>query len=158
MRSKHIAALIAFFLTFGFSAAFASLFIDRSAADIQAFLLQDIRYGEERNYSRYHHSAEKQPSSCWRSSKRVDPVAEYVNRSSSMDDSEFPQDFQSAWREHMQAWRDYSNFLQAKKSGNLDYEDFHLSEDRYISEINFTWYKVLSVADKYGAKVPAYAR
>lgn len=155
MRSRKFAALITFFVTFGFSAAFASMFAS-GAADIETFLLQDISNGQIRD-ERLSNLLSESTSRSY-DAKPTEIVAEYVHRSSGLDDGDMPQDFRAAWREHMRAWQNYSTFLQAAKFKNFDSEIFYLRDEKLRSDINFTWYKVLFVARKYGAEVPDEAR
>lgn len=84
-------------------------------------------------------------------------VEKYVNASSSMSTSNLPPDFKTAWREHMKAWRDYSNFLnKTVKSSDkrfLDRDGFEEAETPYNHEISRTWAEVLEIGNSYGADV-----
>jgi hypothetical protein len=174
MRSKDIISIIAFITAFGFSAAFASLFIDESqtasfknyesrslrtsncrvsdktCTDIIALLVQDIRNGEQRR-TRFDYSLGDNANV---SVRRARTVAGYSQASSSMEDSHLPSDFRAAWREHMKAWRDYSEFLTEVSRTKIDESEFERLEERYIYDINRTWATVLKIGRSYGASSP----
>ena len=173
MRSKNIISTIAFITAFVFSAAFASLFInesqtnfptyenrnvdtsdcrynDKTCTDISALLIQDIRNGDQRR-SRYDYSLGDNGNI---SARRAETVADYSNASSSMEDSHLPSDFRSAWREHMKAWRDYSEFLTDVSRNKIENDEFERLEIQYIYDINTTWATVLKIGRSYGAESP----
>ena len=77
-----------------------------------------------------------------------------MDTSGSMNDETLPSDFQSAWREHMQARRDYSNFLNEVSENKIKDESFRRLEDKYITNINKTWAAVLKIGRGYGASSP----
>jgi len=154
-NTRIITALVAFLATFIFSAGLVRLIFPapvvkyvytertrnyerRSSNEIEQFLLRDIRNGEERNdYTR--------------AGNYADEVMTYWEASSSMDASRFPQDFQDAWNEHMQAWGDYAKYLRDKKSSQRNYSCG--LDKRYNREINRTWDEVLRIGRTYGAYV-----
>ena len=173
MRSKDIISTIAFITAFAFSAAFASLFItesqtnfqtyeirndrssncrssDKTCTDISALLIQDIRNGDQRR-SRYDYSLGDRGNI---SVRRAETVADYSDASSKMEDSHLPSDFRTAWREHMKAWRDYSEFLTDVSRNKIEDEEFDRLESRYIYDINKTWATVLKIGRGYGADSP----
>lgn len=172
MRSKDIVSIIAFISAFAVSAALASLFIDKSqytnyniytarnypvcqygdqaCKDILSFLLRDIRNGQTRQ-ANYDYSLSEKGNV---SPKYAETVAEYADASGSMNDSNLPSDFQSAWREHMSAWRDYSDFLNEVSENKIADEKFDRLEDKYIRDINKTWAAVLKIGRGYGASSP----
>ncbi len=174
MRSKDIISIIAFISAFAFSAAFASLFIDKSQTksfeiyeprdlrtsncraddktclDILALIVQDIRNGEQRR-SRFDYSVSDDANV---SVRRAQSVADYSYASRSMEDSHLPADFRTAWREHMRAWRDYSEFLNEVSQNKIDESEFEQKEDLYIYDINRTWGVVLKIGRSYGANSP----
>ena len=80
-------------------------------------------------------------------------VSDYVNKSENMDDAGLPSDFQRSWREHMKAWRNYSNFLnkRAISSHKMSDAEFNEYEFEFNLEINRTWYKTLRIGRSYGA-------
>jgi hypothetical protein len=80
-------------------------------------------------------------------------VRDYWETSSSMDASDFPRDFRTAWREHMSAWRDFSKYLNARKGTEVDLAEFETEVDRLDAEIARTWEAVLDTAREYGAHV-----
>lgn len=174
MRSKDIISTIAFITAFAFSAAFASLFIDKSQTtsfetyeirnvstsncrasdktclDILALLVQDIRNGDRR-VANYDYSVSGKGNV---SIRRAESVEEYADASSRMEDAHLPSDFRSVWREHMQAWRDYSDFLNEVSRKKISESEFEQQEDRLIYDINRTWAIVLKTGRGYGADSP----
>ena len=84
-------------------------------------------------------------------------VEKYVDDSSSMNTSSLPQDFRIEWREHMKAWRDYSDFLnRMKKSSNRDglsAEEINAVDAAHSREITSTWQDVIRVSANYGANI-----
>ncbi len=184
MRSKTILSAVAFIIAFAFSAAFASLFItktqtasdyfpvsghkstscfkDRSksviADKISALIREDRNNGRERSRETYRVGEDVRPpfnSSGF--SVYAEAVEQYVDASSSMRTNDFPSDFQVEWREHMKAWRDYSDFLnRMKKSSNrnaLSEEELENTDDFHSREITRTWHLVLQSGRSYGANV-----
>ncbi len=167
MRSKTILSIAAFTIAFGFSTVLASLFISGntysqtnylkyrsstpSAAAISALIREDIRNGRRLDgmfyrYENLHLSAEFAVA-----------VEQYVDESSSIKASHLPIDFQTAWREHMRAWREYSEFLnRTNNSSNLDdlssevLENFEKLHNR---DINHTWREVLQIGIEYDADI-----
>ena len=153
-NTRIITALVAFAATFIFSAGLVRIIFpapvtnyvyterprtfERSSNDIESFLLRDINNGGARLDYKY-------------TDDYADAVMTYWEASSSMDASAFPQDFQDAWREHMQAWGDYAKYLQDKKAAQRNYSCG--LEKRYNAEINRTWEEVLSIGRTYGAYV-----
>lgn len=161
MRSKNILSIVAFVAAFGLSAAFASLFISQNTATaeaITAFILQDYANGDTRDEKIYDLRVNN-PSDV--NSVAFADYAEamegYVDDSSSMDANDLPRDFQAAWREHMKAWRDYSNFLNqsADISGRTacSLRKFKTKDNLLNREISRTWYEVLRIGRSYGADV-----
>lgn len=172
MRSKDIVSIIAFISAFAVSAAFASLFIDKSqyenysiytsrnysncryadqtCKDILSLLVRDISNGRKRQEN-YDYSLGKDGNV---SPKYAETVAVYADASGSLDDEHLPADFQSAWREHMQAWRDYSDFLNEVSENKIEDEAFDRLEDIYTYKINKTWAAVLKIGRGYGASSP----
>ncbi len=116
---------------------------------IDSFLQRDINNGRDRDIRSFEDYSEKSYSIA----DHADSVAEYVEESGSMDVTGFPRDFQIAWNKHMDAWQNYSEFLNAKKSSSkrLTKEDFQSFDERYTDEINETWYEVLRIGRNYGA-------
>ena len=172
MKSKDIISIIAFTSAFVLSAAFASPFIDESLStnyqfyenrsysncsssdqtckDVLSLLARDIRNGEQRRDA-YDYSLGTDGNV---SERRAETVADYSDASAAMDDAHLPADFRSAWREHMQAWRDYSDFLTEVSRNKIEAEKFDRLEYKYIREINSTWATVLKIGRNYGARVP----
>jgi hypothetical protein len=179
MRSKTILSIAAFIVAFVLSTAFASLFIVKSeylpleyntkktscfknrvnsnyaAGKIETIIKQDISNGRQRREvtSLYQTDEEQLSNNNFSFADYAENVEQYVDASSSMDDGELPREFQSAWRKHMKAWRDYSDFLQKTNKNGSNIEHFDRAETRYSAEINFTWYEVLRIGRSYGAEV-----
>jgi hypothetical protein len=184
MRSKNILSIVAFIAAFGLSAAFASLFITKTqivsdyipvneynstscfkyknnlatANKISALIRQDKRNGRESDRAYYRYGADIFSSSDSSAiSGYAGAVEEYVNQSSSMKADDLPSDFQVEWREHMKAWRDYSDFLnRMKKSSNreaLSPDELKEIEVFHSREISRTWNEVLQTAVMFGANV-----
>jgi hypothetical protein len=174
MRSKHIAALITFFATFAFSAFIALLFAtpkipyvppvntyefksynngyrNNTGYKIKEFLVRDKQNGQE--LESYKLSYEDGFVSRSSTAAFADAVSEYVNESSSMNDSRFPRDFQAAWREHMQAWSNYEEFLQESKTKFLTFEEFNSRAISYNEDISTTWRETLRIAREHGAEL-----
>lgn len=174
MRSKNIISIIAFISAFAFSAAFASLFIDKSQAvnynftgykvrgnpncqsekpncrEIASLLVRDNILGAERLRNYDYSLGEKGNVSA----KRAATVAEYAAEASKMTDANLSPEFRTEWREHMQAWLDYANFLDEVSENKIDNADFRRLENRYLDEINDSYDDVLKLAKTYGVNNP----
>ena len=153
-NSRVIISIVAFVCTFIFSAGLVRIIFpapvvkyvytesprvyERNTNEIESFLRRDIRNGESRMDYKY-------------SDNYSEAVMDYWKASSSMDASRFPQNFQESWREHMQAWRNYADYLKAKNDAKSR-SGCH-QEKRYIGEINRTWEEVKSIGRTYGAYV-----
>ncbi|MBK7707038.1 MAG: hypothetical protein IPJ30_15070 [Acidobacteria bacterium] len=83
----------------------------------------------------------------------AESVKEYWETSSSMDARNFPRDFRFAWKEHMNAWYEFSEFLNARKGKKVDRAEFNLEAARLDAEISRTWDDVLDAARAHGAHV-----
>jgi hypothetical protein len=74
-------------------------------------------------------------------------VAEYVEASENMDETAMPQEFQDAWRAHLQAWRDYDTFLDSLKNSQARAEftdsEARQAEAPFNAEIAATYEEVL---------------
>ena len=174
MRSKTILSAAAFTLAFALSAAFASLFItktqtasdyfpvnghkstscfkDRSksatAAKISVVIEKDRSNGNKIVHASF--ASSEFPAF-------AKAIEQYVDESSSMRTNDLPSDFQVEWREHMKAWRDYSDFLnRMKKSSNrnaFSEEELENTDDFHSREITRTWHLVLQSGRSYSANV-----
>ncbi len=169
-NTRIITALVAFVVTFIFSAGLvriifgepqvATVFYNSShckrnqASNIEAFIRRDENNGTMR-MDRI--SSLRDKDNVRYSAVYADAVMDYVNTSSNMDARRFPQDFQNAWREHMQAWRNYAEFLDDMNSPTARQEmssvDLKSAENQYNKEINRTWAIVLTLGRSYGANV-----
>lgn len=147
-NTRIITALVAFVATFIFSAGLVRIIFpapvvnktyctDRSSNEIETFLTRDIRNGEGRMDNVYNDDARA--------------VMDYWKTSSSMDAGDFPQDFQKAWREHMQAWRNYAEYLEEVKNNPAARK--RNESGNFNREINRTWAEVLRIGRNYGAYV-----
>lgn len=127
-----------------------------TAEKISNILRQDDRNGRERSGRLY--SLDNSYNAPF--AERAETVAAYADASGSMKSAGLPTEFQTAWRAHMKAWRDYADFLVKMKSAsvreNLDEESFNDFEREYNADINTTWIEVLRVADDYGVDVSGY--
>ena len=180
MRSKNILSIAAFIIAFAFSAAFASLFIttpmpatqnyvvtghgagrtscwknsrsNATAGKIEDFLRRDVSNGNARDRKSYR-LGKNFDSPLNASFPRYNAIIEeYAGTMTDLDESQLPQDFQNAWREHVSAWSDYSEFLNnSAKAGATNVEHFDRARNRYDDEISSTWYEVLRVGRAYGA-------
>jgi hypothetical protein len=153
-NTRVITAIIAFVATFIFSAGLVRLIFpapvvkyvyterprtfERSSNEIEQFLLQDIRNGDSRMDYKYQDDY-------------AAAVMDYWRVSSSMDASRFPRDFQNEWHDHMQAWRNYADYLAETKNSTTRRRCGE--SKRLISEINRTWEEVKAVGRTYGAYV-----
>jgi hypothetical protein len=161
MNTKIIVALIAFFTTFGFSAGLTKYFLgdtqtksfvrfnkerkNSTRNKILRLLDKDISNGRLRD-SKIANNPFNDDSAL---QSYVAATEEYVDKSSSLDDSNLPEEFQTAWREHMKAWQEHSEFL---NSVNTLQDRDTMRQYRYQDrEISRTWYKVLSVAARHNA-------
>lgn len=185
MRSKTILSTAAFIVAFAASAAFASLFVtaetqtapsyapvssykstscfknrgSSTAADkIAALIRQDKANGRESGRGSYVAGGDERPpfsGSLFPGYARA--VERYVEASSGMKASDFPNDFQTEWREHMKAWRDYSEFLNRMKdsANRKGWSDAELDEvdDFHSREIDRTRQLVLQTGASHGADV-----
>ncbi|HXG86094.1 MAG TPA: hypothetical protein VNI84_18890 [Pyrinomonadaceae bacterium] len=184
MRIKTILSIAAFSTAFIFSAAFAGLFIDKSenqsspiigsgynrkptscfkngnkgatAEKITAILEQDDRNGVILDRKLY--QIDGFYISPFKSSsfeQYADATSEYADESGSIEDDRLPQEFQTAWRAHIKAWRDYADFLENTKSAAVRTEmgekTFETMSNKYNTNINLTWYAVLHLAAKNGS-------
>jgi hypothetical protein len=167
MRSKTIISILAFAAAFGFSAYFASFFLPetvksenfyyddyapvRTHAGILNLLRQDDINGNERRFD-YEDSDDQAEDVSFKNyiTSEAKLVNSYVDKSSSLNASDLPCDFRSAWRVHMKAWRDYSDFMnKSAKTKNVDADEFREKEVELIDDINSTWGKVLDVSETY---------
>lgn len=172
MRSKDTISIIAFISAFAVSAAFASLFIDKSqstnyniysvrkspncqtknqfCSEMSSLLVRDNILGADR-VNNYDYSLSDTGNV---SLKRAETVAEYADEASEMNDANLPSEFRNEWREHRQAWRDYSNFLNEVSRNKIEKVEFTRLENRHLREINSSYEDVLKIAKTYGVNNP----
>ncbi|CAN5342666.1 hypothetical protein BH10ACI1_BH10ACI1_09910 [soil metagenome] len=119
---------------------------ERHGEAIYSLLRRDISNGQERDEATGY-SIEDHANS----------VAQYADESGSMDVSDLPQDFQIAWHKHMNAWHNYSDFLNDLKESSadqtVDKTDVMTLDNHYTDEINRTWFEVLRIGRSYGAVI-----
>lgn len=158
---KFITGIVAFTLTFVFSVSLVGFpntevipFEIRGNSQIQqnisSLLRRDIRNGKKRDKKIDNIDSQSEKADHFREYKKS--INEYVDKSSSMNDADLPPDFQTAWREHMKAWQDYTDFLNSAETVKTPSWLFSRLEDEYNQEISETWYEVLRVGREYGAK------
>jgi hypothetical protein len=184
MRSKTILSTAAFIVAFVASAAFASLFITKTqtapdyfpvssykstscfkdrnnfttANKISALIREDINNGRESGRRLYRAGAEERPPfTDSKFPKYAEAVERYADASGSIKAGSLPSDFQTHWREHMKAWRDYSEFLNRMKDSSAQRgwtnEELEAVDDFHGSAIERTWQTVLQTGVSYGADV-----
>ena len=175
MRSKNILSIAAFIAAFAFSTAFAGLFIDKTnvnygygylrtncgtSAQISKFLYRDISNGRERDRRVHRLGADSYETAFSEEfiSEYTEIVDNYAKASAGMNDEHLPLDLRIAWRKHMTAWHDYSDFLKhvEENTSSLRSSAHIQSRDAYLSEIDTTWYEVLRIAGTHGARVSSY--
>lgn len=169
MRSKHIIALATFFTCFAISSLIVGVFFDNNSIDSKLYetvrvsqqtdsdaaekillvLRQDEENGAERVVDEFGFSVDSEffPSLA----VKAKVTAEYARKSARIVDAGLPSDFQFAWRRHMKAWSDYSNFLSKAEKAAMNTGDINRLETEYIREVDSSWFRVLRVARTYGA-------
>ena len=180
MRSKALLSIVAFFTAFGISVAltpqaakstFTAPYVktcsarSETARRITNLLEQDIANGQARD-NKVNVFKESEFSRQKFAVKYAAAVSDYAYASNSIDDSDLPSDFRAAWREHMQVWKEHSDFLNERTgyspktygygsgSGNGYSSKTYSDQNREISR---TWYEVLRLARTYDAYIPADA-
>ncbi len=167
-NTRIITGIIAFIGTFAISVGLVWLFFgfpvkptqtysqhncqQRHATAIYSFLQRDISNGRERDVRSFGEDNDQKYSLKTHS----DSVAQYVEAMNALDASEFPQDFQIAWNKHVDAWQDYSEFLDIKKDSSkqkMNIDDYRDLDNSYNNEITETWYEVLRIGRNHGAYV-----
>jgi hypothetical protein len=166
---KSTISIVAFTLTFGFSVVLVGLLFgfpqpsydyaqtaqsgnsERSAYDIWRLISQDELNGTVRDSSVLKMDLSGQDKvAITKYSKQVE---RYLIKSTSIDDSELPSDFRAAWQDHMEAWKNYSEFLSKRNESKtaISNEEFNNLETKYDQEISRTWFDTLRIARSYGA-------
>jgi len=184
MRIKTILSTAAFVVAFVFSSAFASLFVSETEPKTEFFLVnayksvsgfksrsesatavrisflisEDSRNGRESDRRAY--EMKKVDISPFVNSSfpaYADSVERYADASSSLETDALPRDFQKAWREHMNAWRDYSAYLNRMENSSnrmgWSQAEFEDAEKFYTGKIYSTWRKVGRIGESYGADI-----
>jgi hypothetical protein len=177
MRSKAVLSIIAFLAAFGISVAVTprapkstvSPYVKRGCAQsetarkITTLLSQDIENGHERDEKIDSFSSEDISRRAYLVNFVI-AIDQYADSSASINDSDLPQDFKAAWREHMTAWKNHSDFLneytyvpRRKADGTLSPDNAQFPRRQYseqTKEISDTWFEVLRLARKYDAYIP----
>lgn len=148
-------------LLFGFPQTQTSHFHNNSAVKhkIATLLRRDDRNGDYRNHKIRNIQGYYQMSEAELYNNDIyhRTVVNYVTKSSSLNDSNVPEDFKYAWREHMQAWQNQAKFLTQinnKTNSIVDETEYHQYSDN-SKEINSTWMQVLRIAERYDVDIPA---
>jgi hypothetical protein len=165
---KFISSIVAFSLTFILSVVLIGVpqntfftttshtnCFNHNENNVVQLLRQDVRNGDVRRYEINEIFKVAENTTDFSVELYAEYVQEYVDKSQSMDDYDLPADFQNAWRKHMKAWRDYSDFLnKLKKSSELpSYSEFIEMDRNYSMEINRTWYNTLRIGKRYDANL-----
>jgi hypothetical protein len=170
MRSKHIIAIVTFFTCFAVSSFLVGMIFPNDASNtelnqivnlrpqadaevsekILVLLQQDGENGDQRDDEIFDYWTENERVFSLTAKTRI--FSDYAKNSATIDDSGLPQDFQTAWRKHMDAWADYSDFLRKVENAKMSSENINRVERQYESDINSTWYEVLHIARSYGAE------
>jgi len=159
---KFITAIVAFSVTFGFSAFLTDLLgannrlyfqtaeTNRTGKEITSLLEQDIENGQA-SAAVYRSGASL--------SEYSESVSSYVDASESIEDVNLPPDFRFAWQAHMNAWRRHADFLKSNDFSREGFyeRDFFLNYSNQSAEIERTWLIVLDIGRKYGAVIPPNA-
>lgn len=168
---KGFTGIAAFVLTFGLSVSLVGLLFgftgpglsvkeagDHQVSDqITNFLSRDVANGRFRNRTFQRHLSEgysREYNSYVAFEESA--VRDYVDASSSMDDSVLPADLRYAWREHMDAWKTHLSVLgkgsiESRSMPGCCDEAFSIRYRTTSRKINSTWYQVLRIAERYGA-------
>jgi hypothetical protein len=170
---KIILGIIAFTLTFGLSSTLVGLLFGFPQPSPQTFtsnakyssaykykikrlLKRDVRNGELRNRQvdkLYTNNGDF--SSLYSNAEYRQSINDYYVKSSSMNDSNLPDDFKYAWREHMKAWKNQASYLNSLQDGSFSNGDESPVENYTdnTNEINRTWFQVLRIAERYGVEI-----
>ncbi len=159
MKTRHITALVTFVVAFAFSAFLVALLrpptvsqtrkviVNRgcrtpTAQRITQLLEQDINNGfTRRDY------ISRQISLAVRTEN-------YVGASENLSYEDLPANFQTAWQNHMNAWRKQADLLNTLEDDFSDDETTLRMSSHYTNEINRTWWEVLRIAKEHGAMIP----
>lgn len=180
MRSKAVLSIIAFLAAFGISVAVTprqskpsiAPYVSRGCAKTETarritnLLSQDIENGRRRDRridSLSEVRGDELPYGPTNSfADFATAINQYVDASASIDDSDLPRDFKAAWRRHLKAWENHSDFLNevkgaAQKRNDSNYGFSRKEYREQIREISETWSEVLRVARTYDTYVPVGA-
>ena len=129
-----------------------------TADKIEVFLSQDNSNGREhQQISELIHTESRSSLKSPLFSRYSTVVAEYVETAENMDESMMPHEFQTAWRAHLRAWRNYADFLDSMKSGSaraaLSEQEAYELENRFGADINPSFHEVTRIGRSYGAEV-----
>lgn len=168
---KILTGIIAFTLTFGLSSTLVGLLFGFPQAEvntssykvrqqdhatgyrIKRLLKRDLANGVPRNLeARRVYQSERDLASLDQSPAYRATVIRYVERSAGMNDAGLPEDFQYAWRKHMNAWKKRAAYLKSiDATDNPNSFSVEIPDDN--GEINDTWNQVLRIAERYGLEI-----
>jgi len=177
MRIKTILSTAVFIFAFVFSTAFASLFVDKSKSmllvapsnsyrkscehksqirddlwmqkQILNFLEEDRQNGRELVNDSIQIKAESELT------REKLATANLLRKMQQMNYSDFPDDFQSAWENHVSAWEERADFLhRVNKTRKYKIIDEELREKYWTqgNEINQTYIDLITTARQHGVK------
>lgn len=170
---KIILGIIAFTITFGLSTGLVGILFGFPKAQpksyvsktkyssaykykIDRLIKRDVRNGDLRDMKvRKLYKSEGYASPIYKAEYRK-VITDYYIKSSSINDSNLPEDFKYAWREHMNAWKKQTQYLNSLTIDDSYSEDVDVAVKRYsdnTNEINSTWYQVLRIAERYGVNI-----
>lgn len=168
---RIILGIIAFTLTFGLSSTLVGLIFGfpqpnvRSVSShhkhssaykhkIRRLISKDVSNGRVRNIERFRlYRNLGSEESLFRSSEYHQTVRKYYEKSVSMNTASLPEDFNYAWRKHMEEWQKQADYLKAVQAGEVS-RSSSVSSGYYdnTDEINRTFDQVLRIAKRYGVR------
>lgn len=175
---KSILSIIAFLITFSFSVSVGYLFLDypepqvkletqplysskkkpcpktKVAKKISRLMQDDIDNGYVREVEEKEFLNSKTHSFWKPSSEYVNNISRYVKSMNDLDDTDLPEDFQTAWRNHVKAWEKHEAFLIKLKfvnKSNINVENISEKYNAQNAEISVTWDETKRIAESYGA-------
>jgi hypothetical protein len=164
MRIKTVISILAFALTFGFSAYFASFFLpetsvtetyfqpeqfisNASDSELLAFLKEDVENGHEVTTDIASMLADDVPYNV----AQAEATESLADKMEFADIDNFPADFQTAWQNHTTAWRNLSDYLNEVKDNETVSSKTKMN--KFDKEITRTYMIVLKVGKKYDSNV-----
>jgi hypothetical protein len=174
MKMKFITAIVAFFIPFTLCvlligvpkenfepSRFGLQSGNQTQQNISSLISRDIRNGRERDCKakKLYDSGESE-NSIYASAEYAEIIDDYVSASESIDDTNVPPDFRSAWHNHMKIWREHADFLNQEKEFSAwrktdDNETLQTISDQE-REIEDTWREVILTGRKYNVFIAFY--